>query len=326
MNIEITKSLNHFYKECKELLFTSCKAIEIEVDTADPDWPLNFYREYVSKNVPVVIKGGCKHFEATQKWDSTYFRSMLGEKDVTVAITPNGYADGLASWRNPETELDEEIFVLPEERIMKMDEFLNNIQNPKENVICYIQRQNSNLTEDFQELFNDIPLNIGWASKAFNKKPDAVNFWMGDERAVTSMHKDFYENIYCVIDGHKDFILIPPTDLPCINYKTYKMGQYEDVYQSGFNVKLCRDSNGIQHVPWIANDPLNEKCNLNSDFQKANVHRVRVSKGDCLYLPSMWFHHVQQSHGCIAVNYWYDMDFDVKFCYYKLLESLSNVK
>lgn len=25
-----------------------------------------------------------------------------------------------------------------------------------------------------------------------------------------SVHKDPYENIYCVVSGHKDFILIPP--------------------------------------------------------------------------------------------------------------------
>lgn len=25
-----------------------------------------------------------------------------------------------------------------------------------------------------------------WATTVFNKKPDAINFWMGDKRAVTS--------------------------------------------------------------------------------------------------------------------------------------------
>lgn len=56
----------------------------------------------------------------------------------------------------------------------------------RKNFICYIQKQNSNLTEDFFELIKDIDADIKWASEAFNKKPDAVNFWMGDERAVTS--------------------------------------------------------------------------------------------------------------------------------------------
>lgn len=32
------------------------------------------------------------------------------------------------------------------------------------------------------------------------------------------MHKDHYENLYCVISGEKKFILLPPTDRPFIPY------------------------------------------------------------------------------------------------------------
>ena len=37
------------------------------------------------------------------------------------------------------------------------------------------------------------------------KKNNSFNHWKykGDQRAVTSMHKDPYENIYCVVRGHK---------------------------------------------------------------------------------------------------------------------------
>ncbi len=33
-----------------------------------------------------------------------------------------------------------------------------------------------------------------------------------------SVHKDHYENLYCVISGEKNFILLPPTDRPFIPY------------------------------------------------------------------------------------------------------------
>jgi peptidyl-lysine (3S)-dioxygenase / protease len=43
------------------------------------------------------------------------------DKDVTVALTPNGYADGLAV-----NEADgKEYFVMPEEATMNMRDFLN---------------------------------------------------------------------------------------------------------------------------------------------------------------------------------------------------------
>lgn len=41
------------------------------------------------------------------------------------------------------------------------------------------------------------------------------------------MHKDPYENIYCVIDGHKDFILIPPSDLPYVAHKMFKQAGFK---------------------------------------------------------------------------------------------------
>ena len=70
---------------------------------------------------------------------------------------------------------------------MNMEEFLGIIDEPETaNGVFYIQKQNGNLTEEFVELMGDVDEEIGWASEAFNKKPDAVNFWMGDTRAVTS--------------------------------------------------------------------------------------------------------------------------------------------
>ena len=49
-----------------------------------------------------------------------------------------------------------------------------------------------------------------------------------------------------------------------------------------------------------------------------------MSAGDVLYLPSLWFHHLRQSHGCIAVNYWYDMEFDARYTYNNFLREVSN--
>ena len=44
-----------------------------------------------------------------------------------------------------------------------------------------------------------------------------------------------------------------------------------------------------------------------------------------LYLPALWYHHVTQGppgEQCIAVNMWYDMKFDVRYCYHQLIASL----
>ncbi|XP_047540284.1 internalin A [Vanessa atalanta] len=248
-------------------------------------------------------------------------------KKMTVALTPNGLADGIT-----ENEDGIEYFVMPQEVNMTMSEFLDTLDAQDENIIPYIQRQNSNLTEDFSELMTDVESEIKFASEAFNKKPDAINFWMGDQRAVTSMHKDPYENIYCVIDGYKDFILIPPTDLPYVPYKRYPQAEFRRSGDKWDIVPVvtegCKYNNGDNNndcgLPWICIDPLKPDLVKYPEFKTAHIFKLRLYKGDCLYLPSLWFHHVTQSHGCIAVNYWYDMEFDIKYCYFKMLEKLCD--
>jgi len=69
---------------------------------------------------------------------------------------------------------------------MPMNQFLKSLENPVVNRVHYIQTQNSNLTKEFAELIADSADEIEWASTLFGTKPDAVNFWMGDERAITS--------------------------------------------------------------------------------------------------------------------------------------------
>jgi len=148
--------------------------------------PLAFYREYVSKNIPLVIRGAIKHWPAIGKWSIPNFRKVLGDEKVSVAVTPNGYADAIVK------QDDKEFFVMPDERLLTISTFLDTLENTKEDSVFYIQQQNSNFIHNFRKLWPDAETEISWASEAFGKQPDAVNFWMGDERAVTSSKVLFY--------------------------------------------------------------------------------------------------------------------------------------
>jgi hypothetical protein len=113
-----------------------------------------------------------------------YHRNCLGDKLVTVAVTPNGYADAIATGISDESS---EYFVTPEERIMPMSEFLNALEYRDQYPgVFYIQHQNSNLTEEFPELVPDVGRDIPWATEAFGHEPEAANIWIGDKRAITS--------------------------------------------------------------------------------------------------------------------------------------------
>lgn len=376
LTFKLERAFQNLSTEARELYLSS----EVPILSAPPS-PLQFYRQWVSPNVPVIIKNAINHWPALKLWNSDYFRDKIGDKEVTVAVTPNGYADAVA----------EDRFVMAEDRSMKMKHFLDILDyKTEEKGIFYVQKQNSNFTEEFSEIICDAELDIPWASEAFGSSPDAVNFWMGDERAVTSMHKDHYENLYCVVSGTKTFTLIPPTDAPYIPYGLYKPAKYEYNSKGDFDIvdvedstqddtvkallqdelselrsihennqdtsnddsKLgkdhCEDDNEVDShdhevdkddsddlddremknrnlTPWSSIDPLNPDLETYPEYAKARTITCTVHAGETLFLPSLWFHHVQQSHKCIAVNFWYDMEYDIKYSYYKFLEGLKKL-
>ena len=280
----------------------------------EPPTAKDFHRNWISKNLPCVFKNATAHWPALKKWDPHYLKEKIGSKQVTVAVTPNGLADAVTDNK----------FVLPEERIMKMEDFLDITKQDTGDSVFYIQKQNSNMTEEFRELMNDIDPNISWAYEALDKEPDAVNFWMGQGKAVTSLHKDHYENLYCVIKGEKIFTLYPPSDRLYIPYENYPVAQYK--YENNQWIietnKIVGDSST---VPWISVDPLHPNYEVYPQFKHAQPYTCKVQSGDVLYLPSLWFHHVQQSDLTIAVNYWYDMEFNVNYTLYQLLDKLADL-
>ncbi|XP_056666300.1 bifunctional peptidase and (3S)-lysyl hydroxylase JMJD7-like isoform X3 [Monodelphis domestica] len=147
-----------------------------------------------------------------------------------------------------------------------------------------------------------------------------------------NLHKDHYENLYCVIAGEKHFLLHPPSDRPFIPYELYTPATYHMAQDGSFRISDEEASEKVPHlqavpvqalVPWIPLDPLAPDLVRYPRYEQARPLRCRVQAGEMLYLPALWFHHVRQSHGCVAVNFWYDMEYDLKYSYYQLLDSLS---
>ncbi|XP_036398847.1 bifunctional peptidase and (3S)-lysyl hydroxylase JMJD7 isoform X1 [Megalops cyprinoides] len=302
----VRKCLRDFPKEARELYLN-----ETVPYLDQPPSPLEFYREWIGPNKPCIIRNAFSHWPALHKWSPPYFRQVVGSKMISVAVTPNGYADAVLGDR----------FIMPEERHMTFSSLLDIMEQKEEGQgVFYLQKQCSNLMEELPELTGDLETHIPWMSEALGKLPDAVNFWLGEASAVTSMHKDHYENLYCVISGEKQFILIPPSDRPFIPYELFQPATYHQREDGTFEMV---DEVYAEKVPWIPVDPLRPDVERYPQYQLAQPLHCTVRAGEMLYLPSLWFHHVRQSHGCIAVNFWYDMEFDIKYSYFQLLESLS---
>ena len=204
--------------------------------------------------------------------------------------------------------------------------------------VFYYSLQNDCLRSECTALLRPLqasaaPL-LHWAEQAFGTgPPDAVNIWIGDERAHSSLHKDPYENLFYVASGEKIFTLYPPSDaafLPIVAMPTRRFVSrsseddegglpswhiVEEYQDHDDNVGNCIDHPCVKTTPWIY-------ASQGSAPEYLHPLTVRVKAGDVLYLPSLWFHAVSQSQETVAVNWWFDMQFlSPLFCYFQLLEN-----
>jgi len=231
----------------------------------------------------------------------------------------------------------------------------------------YYSRQNDCLRQELESLWNQQPIlnndnNSGtrnvpnggflfprsfvWAEEAFGvPEPDEVNLWMGDERAVSSMHKDHYENLFYVLQGEKVFTLCPPSDAPFLYEQPVPSGQFcqrrhtgsvnhpnisewavrMDERDTETNKVGSENSTNEPHVQWIAADVLHPDLVQFPLLQYAHpIPQVRVQAGEMLYLPSLWFHRVTQTCETVGINWWYDMKFDSPlWCYFHFLQQMK---
>ena len=253
---------------------------------------------------------------------------------VTVSSTPNGRADAICHTGQ------QAYFALPAEAQVPLSEALQQFEEERHgearDQILYIQAQNNSLKLEFPMLLKDMDAELPWATAAFGTQPEAVNVWIGNHRSVTSVHRDHYENIYAVISGTKRFRLLPPSDryrlhmldVPAARYQQTSEGWQLNPEVPRRTVTWCPIE--LQTAAEARPGPaILEKFPQFFDASLPAPLEVDVHAGQVLYLPSMWYHMVEQqddvSGRVIAVNYWYDMQFDCKYAYSQLIEDLCRI-
>jgi len=236
-----------------------------------------------------------------------------------VEVTPDGNGDAIVGGR----------FVMPESQTMTFGEFLL-AQQQRADAVFYISHQDSSMTSEFTAIEGDIETEMPWATEVFGQRADAVNLWCGPASATTSLHKDHYENLYCVVKGTKTFLLYQPSDIAFLSQNLYPSAQYRESADGTFAiVDLPADETGHRR-PWIDSNPRRPDFANDPLFKHATAVEVTVGAGEMLFLPSLWFHTVAQtgtpetSGNAVAINYWYDMKFDARYATFKFMEALGD--
>lgn len=329
----------------------------------EPPDPIEFFRQHVSCSVPCILRRPVPCLPSRLTLDDIVDR--CGESlEITVDVTPDGHGDCIRTVAASGNH--RKMFVKPQERRMSIGHFRRSLRStprstkerrpqdeegnamfnqlehdhdgkqtvpqdgsPRHEVVYY-SRQNDCLRTELKPLWDLglFPSTFEFAEKAFGTgPPDAVNLWIGNQDAVSSMHKDHYENLFYVLSGEKVFTLCPPADAPFLHLDEYDSGRFVTKgAESGWAVE---PDDPPQRVKWIEPDVTRLKHDNGYArrfplLRHTHPLQVRVRQGEMLYLPSLWFHHVTQTCETVGINYWFDMRFDTPlWCYFNLLQQLQ---
>ncbi|KAI9219156.1 cupin-like domain-containing protein [Blastocladiella britannica] len=303
----------------------------------------------VHANTPVVFRGLAADWPAMRKWTPDYIAQTMGDREVTVAFTPTGFADapldGTPYFTMPHTptlpypaayahllasadptQCPDAPLYPDGPCVPRLDPQSMTVTSLSDAPVAYMQTQNGCLADDWAPLAADVPSDIAFATEALGNAPDAVNIWFGSASAATATHKDNYENLYAVVSGVKRFRLWAPSEAWRMHEEMLIPAQYEpevsEAARSGlvvgptFRVAVADPES---RVPWI------RKPAADAPFLD-----VQVWPGDVLYLPSQWYHAVYQASTldgihplCVAVNWWYDMEYGAAYAAVQLQRSLG---
>lgn len=107
--------------------------------------------------------------------------------------------------------------------------------------------------------------------------------WIGQAGTLTPCHQDYYHNFYAVLEGTKHFLLLPPS----VHRLLYLHPSLHPAHRSSqVFVQKCR-KDGV--FPLAYDLPAME---------------ATLERGEVLFIPALWFHHVNTTSFAVAVNVW----------------------
>jgi Cupin-like domain len=114
-----------------------------------------------------------------------------------------------------------------------------------------------------------------------------ASIWLGNRTRIAA-HFDMPDNLACVAVGRRRFTLFPPAELPNLY-----AGPLEFT-PAGQQISLVDFANpDFERYPRFA-----------AAMRSARV--AELAAGDALYIPGMWWHHVEALAPCnVLINYWW---------------------
>ena len=263
--------------EVEEHRFSSVK----KVDVLQLKSPFsNFSRQTILRDEPLVIKNSVTSlWNARKLWSPAYLQRNIGTLSG-IYSNDNRWFGPYYDTTKPLTSVSHRLNRYSTDTVMSAKKFFQRIQNPKQGQYLYYSAEIDRLGE---WAVDDIqPLNELLSP---NPQRSSINVWMGQPRVIAHCHYDGYYNFYAQLYGTKQFTMFRPTNWP-----------------------------GLYPYPFLHPSHAQAQVNL-SDLSNAGTYpltsrveaySVILQPGDLLYMPPMWFHHVESKSVSISVNVWTD--------------------
>ncbi|MDQ7089723.1 MAG: cupin-like domain-containing protein [Methylococcales bacterium] len=217
----------------------------------------------LKKKQPFIIRGGCKHIEAFEKWSADYFEQNYYDCEVNV-FSNSTKKDKTQGTFTPE----------------KLGKFIDDSKTGKSNK--YIIGA-SNIFANNRNLLRE--LNFSSFEKALKLKITSMDFFMGTARNCTRFHYEPVGNIFAMLKGEKKWTLSEQKYTPCFYPLTSTMTP---------GVFLMRT-----RIPYMETSDTVSEFKL---FNKAPKIKAHLKEADVLVNPGFWWHQVENDDESTATN------------------------
>lgn len=192
----VTRALfSGLIKNQKESLAKKIKDLpnssHVEIETTSNISPEDFHKNYLTKNRPVIIKGGAKDWAAVSKWNIDFFATNFPNEEQPKIATSG---EEIKSAKESGEKL--EYYKLSELKDSeKKDKYYGNF---------------SPLVHKYPELKKDLKLD--WLRKLQNKYSSLMMYqlFMGAKNHKTDLHSEISSNLFIMLSGQKKWAMCSP--------------------------------------------------------------------------------------------------------------------
>ncbi|EPY52120.1 Jmj4 protein [Schizosaccharomyces cryophilus OY26] len=181
------------------------------LDNVDHISPEEFYKDYVSKRVPVVIKSSLPESDwKGYLWkQEDYLLEKIGQSVCKIEpMDPSTGTFGQGMSRNEMTVAEFLQRIKAGERLYLTTQYddSDDVLDGDDEVSLLVKSLCPAPTDKLLSDFSLTPALMG------NLVPQQCNIWIGRSENGTSsgLHHDFHDNIYTVVKGHKRFVILSP--------------------------------------------------------------------------------------------------------------------